>query len=64
MSSTIYNDVTGFEVCGFIKNRKIYISWELTFSSDKKIYLICIKDYNMAQNNMVLAIFFYDCLVY
>ena len=36
MCSNVYNGVTDFEVCGFIKNTKIKYQ-DIIFSSDKKI---------------------------
>ena len=40
MCSNVYDDFANFEVCGFMKNIKIEISWELNemFSYGKKIH--------------------------
>lgn len=60
MSSTVYDDVPDFEVCGFIRIRKIYVSWELNnFFFIEKNYLVYIKGYNMAKNNFLAEVIFY-----
>ena len=40
MWSNAYDDATDFEVHGFIKNRKMWISWifNIIFSPNKKIH--------------------------
>ena len=56
MWSNVFDDVADFEVCGFINNTKIWISWEqnTTFSPDKKIHTWYIKGYNIEKNNFLV----------
>ena len=53
------NAAINLEVCGFIKNTKIQISWEWNiFSSNKKNYLIYIKGYDIAKSSSLVEVIF------
>ena len=58
-----------FEICEFMKNIKIYISWERNkiFSLNIKIHLLDIKGYIVIKNNLLAEITFkyitHTCLI-
>ena len=53
MCSNVYDNITDFEDCGFIKNTEISMSWQrnIIFHSNKKNHSIRIKDKNTVENN-------------
>ena len=50
MYSNVYDDVIDFEVCIFVKNTNIWVSWEQSIiSSNKKTLSLYMKCYSMVK---------------